>query len=145
MKETMKNNANPLFFSLHLLVGLNASAGRVFRFDDFSASGSAWMDGRNRRVKTAGDINGCLPGAEDTVRFNHGGATGFPTSAAGTVYQLQIGIGNLAGKLILNPGAKLVVSRSDNRIGWLGAAGEAARIVNGGDSTVPAASGGRAP
>lgn len=114
------------------LVLVNAPADDIYRFDNKAPGSTAWENGQNWRNQTADNAKGILPDTNAVVRFNFAGAGGTLASDAGSILRLQIGADDLGGSLILNPGARLLVSENESYIGWNGRGEGGSLVVNGG-------------
>lgn len=131
--------ANPVWIIFSILGLLTCgSFADTYRFN--SAVGNNWMEGQNWQNQTAGTsgwlVGGIpLPDADDSVRFNYGGASGTLSTNAGTIDALQIGVDE-GGHLTLENGAVLTTDTGE----WSGmGAGKACTgslTLNGGLLTV---------
>jgi hypothetical protein len=93
------------------------------RFDNGGA-GDNWATAANWTTDT-------VPGADDNVRFNFGGATGTLDSDVGTINSLQIGV-NEGGGLTVNTGASLVSDGGTFSSLGLGVSNTSFLTMNGG-------------
>lgn len=121
-----------MFFLQIAAFGDETVVNDIYRFDNKSSAGDDWMDGQNWRNQTADNAKGKRPDKDAVVRFNFAGTGGTLSSDAGTILRLQIGADDLGGSLILNPGARLVISENESYIGWNGRGEGGSLIVNGG-------------
>ena len=134
MRWGVKQNILPCIVMFSLIAGFLSAD--IYRFAGPRVGGdNNWFDGTNWQNHTTEEkgwsVSGGLPlpGPDDDVRFNYGGATGVLNADAGVVGRLQIGLDDTGGALMFNSGAKLIVSLDDNVVGK-GSAGRL--IVNGG-------------